>query len=182
MSAQPISIQTRWLGAALAAAAIVFQALWLGLPAVFLSVAMLASYGLWIARGWTCVPRLRPVFGLAVATFLLHASEEFITGLQSSLPGLFGRPGWSDLQYLVFNLVWVLVFAAAAAQLKPGRDLPVLVALFFAVAGGVGNGTLHLALVLSQGHYFPGAWTAPLCLAVGVWMLRLLYCSKPKLE
>ena len=107
--------------------------------------------------------------------FLAHVAEELLGGLHRALPDLFDRPAWSELRYLVFNGVWALVFLAAAITLRPGRPLPALIVLFFAFAGGVGNGILHLLLVLQQGAYFPGAWTAPLCLAVGVWLLRLLY-------
>ena len=98
-----------------------------------------------------------------------------MTGLQQALPALFQRAPWSDGQYLAFNGVWALVFCIAALAVRPTRPLPVLIVLFFAVAGGVGNGVLHLLLVLRQAAYFPGAWTAPLCFVVGVWLLRLLY-------
>jgi hypothetical protein len=30
-------------------------------------------------------------------------------------------------------------------------------------------------LVVTQGGYFPGAWTAPLCLVVGALLLRQLF-------
>jgi hypothetical protein len=118
---------------------------------------------------------LRLAAGLGVLVFLAHVVEEYLTGFQAGLPALFGRDAWSTAQYLVFNGVWALVFGAAALTVRPGRSLPVLVILFLAVAGGVGNGVVHLLLVLQRGSYFPGAWTAPFCLAVGLWQLRVLY-------
>ena len=160
-------------------AAMVFQALWLGLPAVFLSVALLLSYGLWITTAWRVIPRLRFACILGIFIFLGHAAEEFLTGLQTALPAMFGRAAWSDTRYVVFNGAWALIFFAAALTIRAGRPLPVFIILFFAVAGGVGNGILHLLLVLWRGAYFPGAWTVPLCLAVGIWLLRLLYASEP---
>jgi Protein of unknown function with HXXEE motif len=179
MSIAQVSTRDRWLGAGFLIAAILFQALWLGLPAVFLSVALVVSYALWISTSWRVAPRLRAAFVLGILVFVGHAVEEFTTGFQLGLPALFGRAAWSDLQYVVFNAVWALVFIAAALTLRAGRSFPVFIVIFFAVAGGVGNGVLHLLLVLQRGGYFPGAWTALLCLAVGIWLLRLLYAPTP---
>ncbi len=175
VSSVRLPVRTRWLGAGFVVVAVLFQALWLGLPAIFVSVALAASYGLWVGSAWRVVPRLRAVFSLAVLLFVIHVAEEFLAGLPMALPELFGRSPWLDYQYLAFNGAWLLVFGAAAVTVGTGRQLPVLIILFFAVAGGVGNGVLHLLLVLRRGGYFPGAWTAPFCLIMGVWLLRLLY-------
>lgn len=177
MSSAPLPVTTRWLGAGFIGAAVLFQALWLGLPAFFVSVALVISYGLWIGSAWRVVPRLQVVCSIAVLLFVIHVAEEFLAGLPVALPELFGRPPWMDYQYLAFNGAWLLVFGAAAITVRAGRALAVLVILFFAVAGGVGNGVLHLLLVVQRGGYFPGAWTAPFCLIVGVWLLRLLYAA-----
>jgi hypothetical protein len=169
--------RARRLGAAFVAAAVLFQALWLGLPAVFLSLLLLLSYALWLSTSWRVTPRLRRVFALAVLVFVAHVAEEYLGGVQEELPALFGRAAWSGERYLVFNGVWLLVFLTAAVTLRPDRPLPVLVVLFFAVAGGVGNGVLHSLLALGRSEYFPGSWTAVLCLGVGVWLLALLHGS-----
>lgn len=179
MSSAPLSTRDRWLGAGFVLAALLFQALWLGLPAIFLSVVLMVSYGLWVTTSWRVTPRLRVAFLLGILVFFVHFVEEFTTGLQRALPELFDRAAWSDPQFALFNGVWALVFMAAALTLRPGRSLPALIVLFFAIAGGVGNGVLHLLLVVQRGGYFPGAWTAPLCLAVGIWLLRLLYATEP---
>lgn len=165
------------MGAGFVVAAILFQTLWLGLPALFLSVALVVSYALWISTDWQITPRLRGAFILGILIFLAHVTEEFITGFQQALPGLFNRAPWTSTQYLVFNGVWALIFFASAITLRPGRQLPVFIILFFAVAGGVGNGVVHLLLVLQRGDYFPGAWTAVFCLAIGIRLLTLLYSS-----
>ncbi|MFQ5876161.1 MAG: HXXEE domain-containing protein [Acidobacteriota bacterium] len=175
MSPAPITMRTRWIGAGIVLAAILSQAFWLGLPGILLSVALLVSYGLWISTPWHVAPRLRGAFALAILVFLGHAVEEFLTGFQQALPALFGLGPWPDRQYLLFNGAWALIFCMVAVAVRPVRRLPVLIILFFAVAGGVGNGVLHLLLVLQRGTYFPGAWTAPFCLGVGIWLLRLLY-------
>jgi len=170
-----IPTRTRWIGAGLVAAGVLFQALWLGLPAIFLSLLLLVSYALWLSTSWRVTPRLRWVFALSVLVFVAHVAEEYLAGVQQELPALFGRAPWSDAQYLVFNGAWLLVFVCAAFALRPGRSLPALVVVFFAVAGGVGNGTLHLLLTLGRGEYFAGSGTAVACLAVGVWLLGLMY-------
>lgn len=177
MDAERVDIRARWLGGGFVLAAMIFQALWLGLPAIFLSAALVLSYWLWTSTSWHLHHRLRAVFIAAIILFLGHAVEEFIYGFPAALPALFGRDPWSDARYVVFNSLWALIFAGAAVTLRPGRHLSILIVLFFAVAGGVGNGVAHLLLVLRLGEYFPGAWTAPLLLVVGIWLLRLLYAS-----
>ena len=62
----------------------------------------------------------------------------------------------------------------AGWALRQRAPLAGLVVLFFAIGGGLGNGVGHLLLVLMQRAYFPGAWTAPLCLFVGGLLLRQL--------
>lgn len=173
--AAAIPLCTRCLGACLVAAGVLFQALWLGLPAIFLSLLLLVSYGLWLSTSWRVTPRLRWVFVLAVLVFVAHVTEEYLAGFQQELPALFGREAWTDARYLGFNSAWLLVFVAAAVTLRPGRSLPALVLVFFAVAGGMGNGALHLLATLGRGEYFAGSGTAVLCLGVGVWLLCLLY-------
>lgn len=177
MSYAQVPVRTRWLGAALVLAGVLFQALWLGLPAIFLSVALLIAFALWVGSRWRFVPRLRVAFSLAIAAFVGHATEEYLAGFHHDLPALFGSVPWTDRQFLVFNAIWGVVFVACALAVGPGRTLPVLFILFFAIAGGVGNGVLHLLLVAQRGAYFPGAGTAPLLLAVGIWLLWLLYAS-----
>jgi len=178
----PVPMRDRWLAAGLVAAAILYQAVWLGLPGSFLSLMLVVSYGLWIGTEWQVSPRLQLAFVLGLAVMVAHVVEEYATGFATAAPALFGREPWSVGRWLTFNAVFGLVFWAAAVSLRRGRSLPAFVALFFAVAAGVGNGVVHLLIVLQRGAYFPGAWTAPLCLAVGVWLLWLLYAPRPLAE
>jgi hypothetical protein len=55
------------------------------------------------------------------------------------------------------------------------RVLAYLVVLFLALAGGVANGPGHLLLSATQGRYFLGAATAPLCLLMGIRLLARLF-------
>jgi len=148
----------------------------MGLPALALSVGLAASYALWVGTAWRAVPGLRAAFGAGILVFVVHFVEELVAGFPRALPALVGRPPWSDPRFLAFNGAWALVFVLAFLTLgRGGSSLPVLPVLFLAVVGGVGNGIAHVLLALQQGSYFPGLITAPLCLGVGVWLLRLLY-------
>ena len=156
-------------------AGLLFQGVWLGRAAALLSVAFVIAYALWIGEAWSLGSRsLTATYSLALGIFLIHAGEEFLTGFQRRLPALVGGY-WTDTQFLVFNAAWFAAFVLAAWGLRRHRPLAVLIVLFFALGGGVGNGIAHLLLVVVQGGYFPGAWTAPLCLIVGIALLRQLF-------
>ena len=170
-----LSSRDRALGALIVVAGVLFQALWRGRAAALLSVALVIAYVAWGHGAWSFASRsLQPTYGVALAIFLLHACEEFLTGFQRRLPALVGDH-WTDRQFLVFNAAWFATFVVAGWALRQRHPLAVLIVLFFALGGGVGNGIAHLLLVVSQRGYFPGAWTAPLCLIVGAAVLRQLF-------
>jgi hypothetical protein len=158
-------------------AGVFFQSLWLGRASALLSVALVIAYVVWIAGPWSLAGRsLDATYAVALVIFLLHASEEFLTGFQRRLPALVGDR-WTDTQFLLFNAAWFTTFVVAGLGLRRRRPLAALVVLFFALGGGIGNGLAHLALVAIQRGYFPGAWTAPLCLIVGTVLLRQLFTN-----
>ncbi|HEY2434747.1 MAG TPA: HXXEE domain-containing protein [Vicinamibacterales bacterium] len=169
------SSRDRMLGGSVVVAAALFQGLWLGRAAALISVAFLAAYAVWLWGAWSLgSPSLQATYVVAVAIFFVHACEEFLTGFQRRLPALVGDH-WTDTQFLVFNATWFAAFVLAGWGLRRRRPLAVLIVLFLALGGGVGNGVAHLLLVVAQGGYFPGAWTAPLCLIVGTALLRQLF-------
>jgi hypothetical protein len=156
-------------------AGVSFQGLWLGRAAVLLSITLVIAYAVWIGAAWNLAGRsLQATHGVALVIFLVHACEEFLTGFQRRFPALVGDH-WTDTQFLVFNAAWLTTFVVAGWGLRRRRPLAVLIVLFFALGGGVGNGVAHLLLVVAQDGYFPGAWTAPLCLIVGTVLLRQLF-------
>jgi hypothetical protein len=170
-----LSSRDRTLGGLIVVAGVLFQGLWLGRAATLLSVAFLIAYAIWIGGAWNLAGRsLQPTYGVALVIFFVHACEEFFTGFQRRLPALVGDR-WTDTQFLVFNAAWFTTFVLADWGLRRRHPVAVLIVLFFALGGGVGNGVAHLLLVVTQGGYFPGAWTAPLCLIVGVVLLRQLF-------
>jgi hypothetical protein len=167
------------VGAMLVVSGVLFQALLLGRAAGFLSIALVAAYLVWRRATWSVHGRWLPAtYFLGLFVFVLHVSEEFLHGFHWRLPALMGAPRWSDVQFLTFNLVWLVAFVLAAWAVRRRQPLSVLLVLFFAIAGGVGNGVAHLMLVLAGQAYFPGAWTAPLCLWVGAVLLRQMFFRK----
>lgn len=174
ISARP-SARDGIVGGVFTLAAVLFQIAWLGLPASFLSVALVASYALWMWSDWRITPALRTAYFVGIAVFAAHVVEEYAGGLERALPELFAQEPWSEARYLVFVSVWGILFLTSALRLRGDRGVSALILIFFVIGGGVGNGALHLALVAFRGRYFPGAWTAAPCLIVGLAMLRLLY-------
>jgi len=169
------SPRDRTLGALIVAAGVLFQGLWLGRAASLLSVALVIAYAVWMAGGWTLAgSSLHTTYAVALAIFVVHACEEYLTGFQRRMPALVGAT-WTDSQFLVFNATWLAAFVLAGWGLYRRHPISVLIALFLALGGGIGNGIAHLALVAVRGRYFPGAWTAPLCLMAGAWLLRQLF-------
>ena len=163
-------------GLAFVAGAVLFQAAVVGLSGVLLSVLLLVSFGMWLRGRWGQLDSVRGPALLMTGAFVLHATEEFLGGLPELGPALIGR-SVSDGRFLFFNAVWLVLFVGSSVRLGKGGALPVLVVLFLAVAGGVGNGVAHLGFVLMEGGYFPGAWTTLPMFVMGVWVLRRLYGS-----
>ena len=171
----PITSRDRIVGALLVLIALTAQMLWMGRATVVLGIGMVVAYLLWSAAGWNNNPAaILPAYLLAIAVQCLHLTEEFVTGFQRRFPRLIGYE-WSDARFLTFNLVWLAVFVLAALGVYRRVPLAYLVVLFFALAGGVANGTGHLLLCASQRGYFPGAVTAPLCLLLGILLITRLF-------
>ena len=148
----------------------------MGRAAGLLVVAMGVAYGIWLARAeWPPAAGIIPIYAAAVLVQCAHLAEEYRTGFHRALPPVFGAEPWSGSRFLVFNFVWLAVFAAAGVALIRGKRLAYLIALFLALGGGIGNGLGHLALAARAGGYFPGAYTGALALLIGgVLAYRLL--------
>jgi hypothetical protein len=167
--------RTQLTGIGLVVGGVVFQAVWLGLPAAGLSAALLVALAMWLWTDWRISPALPLAYGIGLSVFVAHVAEEYGEQFQVALPALFGRAAWTGTRYLVFNGVWAGVFLTSWLGVRRGEALAALVALFFAIGAGVGNGIGHLLGTLARGGYFPGAWTAPACIGIGLWMTALFY-------
>lgn len=151
----------------------------MGRPAAVLSVGLIIAYFLWAVARWKNDPvAVLPMYLLAVAVQCAHFAEEYATGFQRQFPKLIGYE-WSDTRFVTFNLAWLALFVLAAMGVYRRKPLAYLAVLFFALAGGVANGAGHLLLSATLGRYFPGAATAPLCLALGIALLVRLFVERP---
>ncbi|HYN81987.1 MAG TPA: HXXEE domain-containing protein [Gemmatimonadaceae bacterium] len=140
----------------------------MGRATIFLVVAMLLCYALWVRRTeWPPGETVLGVYALAVLVQCAHSVEEYLAGFYRVFPPVFGASPWSGRRFLIFNLVWLTIFVFAGVGLSRGRRAAHLVALFLAIGGGIGNGLGHLALSARGGGYFPGAYTGVLALLVG---------------
>lgn len=165
----------RILGAVFVLIAVTAQARWMGSATTLLSAGLAIAYLFWIAAHWKNDPAaVLPAYLLAIVVQCLHFAEEYLTGFQRQFPKLIGYE-WSDDRFVAFNMAWLAVFVLAALGVYRRVPLAYLVVLFLALAGGVGNGAGHLLMSATQGRYFPGAATAPLCLLAGIALLVRLF-------
>jgi hypothetical protein len=170
-----VTSRDRIVGAVFVLVVVAAQVRWMGGATTLLSVGLVIAYLLWVGTRWKNDPAaVLPVHLLAIAVQCLHFAEEFVTGFQRQFPKLIGYE-WSDARFVTFNMAWLAVFVLAGLGVYRRVQLAYLVVLFLALAGGVGNGAGHLLLSATQGRYFPGAATAPLCLLVGVALLTRLF-------
>lgn len=150
----------------------------MGRAAVALLLGMVIAYAVWAARGAVYRgPGLLTVYIAGLVVLGLHSSEEFLTGFQHQFPSLFGYD-WSDGRFVAFNAAWLAVFGLAAIGMYHRIPPAYLIAWFFALAACIGNGIGHLLLSLSQGRYFPGTFTAPACVIVGILIVRRLAAAE----
>ncbi|HEY9141643.1 MAG TPA: HXXEE domain-containing protein [Bryobacteraceae bacterium] len=176
--AHNISFRRRLFAGGLSAMGIAFNAVWLGRATAGLSVGLVVAYLLWLFWRWQgCRERILWLYLLSLGLFCLHFSEEYLTRFYIDFPGLFGIQ-WSGRRFLVFNLVWLVVFALSAVGVYCERSEAYVIVIFFALFGGVLNGLSHITLSLLEWRYFPGTVTAPFMLASGIFLLHRLRTPK----
>ena len=170
-----VTSRDRIVGAIWVLVVVAAQVRWMGRASTPLCVGLVIAYLLWASARWKNDPAaVLPMYLLAIAVQCLHFAEEYVTGFQRQFPKLIGYE-WSDAQFVTFNVAWLALFVLAGLGVYRCVQLAYLVVLFLALAGGVGNGVGHLLLSATQGRYFPGAATAPLCLLVGIALLSRLF-------
>jgi hypothetical protein len=169
-----LTTRDRTLGALFVLVAIAVQVLFMGPAISLLCLGLVIAYLFWVATRWTNNPRkILPIYLLAILVQCLHLAEEYFTGFHHQFPRLLGYQ-WTGTQFLAFNAVWLAMFLLAAVGVYFGVRLAYLIVFFLALAGGIANGVGHMILALKSWGYFPGAFTAPLCFAVGVALLLKL--------
>jgi hypothetical protein len=144
----------------------------MGRAVIVLVIALGASYAIWLTRNnWPRTDRILPVFLVAVVVQCVHLSEEMWSEFYRAFPPLMGGEPWSARQFLAFNGAWLAVFLVAAVGVTRRWRPAYLGTLFLAIGGGIGNGLGHIALAIRANGYFPGLYTAPFALGVGIALL-----------
>lgn len=144
----------------------------MGRAVVLLVIALGLSYAIWLTRmRWPEAHRLLPVLITAVVVQCAHFGEEVWSGFYRAFPLAMGADPWSERQFVAFNVVWLAVFVVATLGVAHGWRPAYVATLFLAIGGGIGNGLGHIALAIQARGYFPGLYTAPAALAVGIVLL-----------
>lgn len=113
------------------------------------------------------------VLGFAIAGQLAHFAEELATSFATRFPGMLGLAPWSRGLFVTFNLVWIGIWILSAFALHRGVVAALAPTWFLALAL-VANGIAHPLLALRAGGYFPGLFTSPLVLVLGVLLWQRL--------
>jgi hypothetical protein len=164
----------RLAGGALAVAAAVALPMLMGPATAMLSAGWIVAFALWVRQGRSEVtPMLRSAYRLALAVLAVHMVEEWLTGFPQAFPVLIGAGPWTEASWAALNLTALGMFGLAGLAFRR-TQVAFLVAWFVALAAGIANGAGHLALSLGMGQVFPGTYTAPRCLAAGLFLLRAL--------
>ena len=125
--------------------------------------------------------RTQTVFLLLILTQAAHSAEEYFTKLYDILPParFVGSLFSNDLArgFLIANVLLVL-FGLWCWAVPVRRQWPSAraVAWFWTILE-FANGTNHSILAISRGGYFSGVATAPLLLALSLWLGMLLLQS-----
>jgi len=162
------------IGAFFVAFAIIVQTWLMGPAIVFLDIGLVIAFLVWVAqKKATAEPDIVGLYLAAVSIQCIHFLEEYLTGIQTEFPKPFGYI-WSDQQFVTLNLVWLAVFVVTGVGVHYKIRLSYLVVYYFAIIGGIANGLAHPLLSLMKGGYFPGLFTSPFVLIVGLALLRRL--------
>lgn len=169
------------IGSLFVAVAIFLHIKFMGTGVIGLNIGLVVSFVVWLflsTKENTVTNKTFVVYLAGVLWQCLHFGEEYLTGFQTKFPlAMFGYV-WSDRLFVAFNLIWLCVFILAAIGLLYKVRLALLVVLFFALIGGIGNGIFHPFLSLNQGGYFPGLITSFGNLLFGVLIIKHLFSVK----
>lgn len=127
--------------------------------------------------------RSRTAFGALVAAQAAHSVEEYLArlydvlGLARFLSGLGGGDRATGFAILNAGIVIFGVWCYRT-RVRGGRPSARLLAWLWAVAELV-NGLGHVALAAVRGGYFPGLGTAPLLVAISLYLIRRLTAGPP---
>lgn len=146
---------------------------WLmGLPIIFLNAGLIISLFVWTNFNRSYSRNLSWLYLIGTLIQVTHFFEEYYTEFYKTLPSIFNAYPWTKKQFIIFNIIWLIVFLSAAIGTFKNNKLSFLIMWFFLIIGCIGNGILHIGLSLLQQKYFPGAVTAAFLFIIGIIMTR----------
>jgi hypothetical protein len=153
---------------------ILVQTFAMGIAIIFLNIGLIFGFLFWAIHSKRLSnPNILAIYLIAVGFQSLHFLEEYLSGFQAEFPQFFGY-SWSDHQFVIFNLLWLCVLIFNGVGVYYGIRLSYLLVYFFVIVGGIANGVAHPLLSLMKGGYFPGLYTSPIVLVIGVVLLLKL--------
>ena len=150
---------------------------YMGLPVIFLNVGLVVSLILWLNFKKSYNRSLSKLYLIGILIQLTHFLEEYYTGFYKALPAIFNTDAWTGSQFIIFNIIWLIIFLLAAIGTIKNIRLSFLVMWFFVLIGGIGNGIMHIGLSLLQKEYFPGTVTAFFLFVIGIIMIQNITSS-----
>lgn len=119
------------------------------------------------------VTGVRRIAIIAVAIQAGHFGEEYLQQFYLRFPAQLGLAPWSVEFFVTFNVVCLIIWVLAIANLARFPRLGTFPLWFLAIAS-IANGVVHPILSLADGGYFPGLWSSPLIGILGVVLISAL--------
>jgi hypothetical protein len=154
-----------------------FNFWYMGLPVIFLNIGLVVSLIIWLSLNKSYPRKLSNLYLIGVLIQITHFLEEYYMGLYKELPSIFNENPWTGSQFIIFNIVWLIIFLLAAIGSFNNIKVSYLIVWFFILIGGIGNGIMHIALSLLKKEYFPGTVTAIFLFAIGIIMIHNITSS-----
>jgi hypothetical protein len=154
-----------------------FNFWYMGMPVLFLNIGLAVSLIIWLNYKKHYSRKLSWLYLTGILIQLTHFLEEYYMGFYKALPSIFNANPWSERQFIIFNMVWLIIFLLAAIGSFNNIKMSFLIVWFFILVGGIGNGIMHIGLSLLRKEYFPGTVTAVFLLAFGIIMILNIVSS-----
>ena len=141
-----------------------------------LTLAAVAAVALAYSRSAVAgehIAKVRRIACVAVVVQAGHFAEEYLQQFFIHFPTLLGLEPWSEGFFVSFNVAWLTVWVLAILSLAKFPRLAAFPLWFLAIAS-VANGVTHPVLSLVVGGYFPGLWSSPLVVILGVVLVSRL--------
>jgi hypothetical protein len=149
----------------------------MGLPVLFLNIGLAVSLMIWLNFKKSYSRKLSWLYLTGILIQITHFLEEYLMGFYKELPAIFNTNSWTGRQFIIFNIVWLIIFLLAAIGSFTNIKMSFLIVWFFILIGGIGNGIMHIGLSMLRKEYFPGTVTAVFLLAIGIIMLLNIISS-----